>query len=87
MIRSDPTKGDMGCILQEGKKVAKGDDKKICKCWKQRIFTIYQINKEQFGMSVQIQKWVPQCNMVGPVKVQFTWRTSGGWGPHGWVFV
>jgi hypothetical protein len=44
--KESPTKGDMGCVCQKGKKVAKGDEKKICKCWKQRLFTIYQINKE-----------------------------------------
>jgi hypothetical protein len=65
-------------FAKKGKKVAKGDDKKICKCWKQKIFTIYQMNKERFGMSVQIQKRVPQCNMVGPVRAQFAWRTGGG---------
>jgi hypothetical protein len=74
----------MGCVFQKGKKVAKGDNKKICKCWKQRLFTIY---KEQFGMSVQIQKRVPQCYMVGPVRAHFAWRNGGGCGPHGWVSV
>jgi hypothetical protein len=38
-------------------------------------------------MSVQIQKWVPQCNMAWPVRVQVAWKTGGGWGPHRWVSV
>jgi hypothetical protein len=29
-------------LPKKGKKVTKGDDKKICKCWKQRLFTIYK---------------------------------------------
>jgi hypothetical protein len=29
MIRGAPTKGDMSCVFQKGKKVAKGDDKKV----------------------------------------------------------
>jgi hypothetical protein len=34
-----PNQGRHGLLCQE-KKVAKGDDKKLCKCWKQRLFTI-----------------------------------------------
>ena len=38
-----PNQGQHGlCFSKKGKKVAKGDDKKICKCWKQRLFTIYK---------------------------------------------
>jgi hypothetical protein len=28
MMKSSPTKGEMGCVFQKGKKVTRGDDKK-----------------------------------------------------------
>ena len=34
-------------------------------------------------MSVKIQKWVPQCNMVGPGRVQFLGELVEGGGPMG----
>jgi hypothetical protein len=34
-------------------------------------------------MSVQIQKWVPQCNMVGPVGHNFLGELVEGGGPMG----
>jgi hypothetical protein len=38
-----PNQGRKGLHFpKKGKKIAKGDEKKICKCWKQRIFTIYK---------------------------------------------
>jgi hypothetical protein len=43
-----PTKGDMGCVSRE-KKVIKGDDKKLSKRWKQRLFTINKEIKNNFG--------------------------------------
>jgi hypothetical protein len=65
---NSPTKGDMGCFCQK-RKVTKGDDKKLCKGWKQRIFKITKYIKNQLWMSVQIQKQVPQCNMAWPGRV------------------
>jgi hypothetical protein len=38
-------------------------------------------------MSVQIQKWVPQCEMAWPLREKVSKRIGGGWGPHDWVFV
>jgi hypothetical protein len=34
-------------------------------------------------MSVQIQKRVPQCNMVVPVRAPLVWRIMEGGGPMG----
>ena len=38
-VMNAPTKGDMGCVYWK-RKVAKGEDKKLCKGWKKRICTI-----------------------------------------------
>jgi hypothetical protein len=86
MISSAPTKGDMGFFGQKkGRKPPKVTTKKgNVNAGNKGVCTI---NKEYFGISVQIQKWVPQCNMVGLGRAQFAWRTGGGWGPHGWVSV
>jgi hypothetical protein len=34
-----PTKDDIGCFARK-KKVSKGDNRNICQCWKQRLFTM-----------------------------------------------
>jgi hypothetical protein len=42
-----PNQGRHGLHFpKKGKKVVKGGNKRRCKCWKQRIFTMYRINKE-----------------------------------------
>jgi hypothetical protein len=37
--KKSPNQGRHGLLCQE-KKVAKGGDKKLCKCWKEKLFTI-----------------------------------------------
>jgi hypothetical protein len=35
-----PTKGDLGCFARKNKAIKDDDKKKLCICWKQRLFTI-----------------------------------------------
>jgi hypothetical protein len=54
-----PTKGDMGCFSRETKAI-KGNDEKVMYMLETKALYNYQRNKEEFGLSIQIQKWVPQ---------------------------
>jgi hypothetical protein len=52
--------GRHGLLFQEKKNVIKGDDEKTKYILETKDFYNYQRNKEQFGLSIQIQKQVPQ---------------------------